>query len=98
MTNVSLPPGETLEFFIFYGAATNKLAADGALTAVGAELASYGYAPGSTGCSATNDGSPGVYIFAFKGVGATPLFTPVPVPAKPVVPADVGQVGGVRMQ
>jgi hypothetical protein len=86
VTNVSLPPGEKLEFFIFYGAAANKLAADGALAAVGAELASYGYAPGSTGCSATNDGSPGVYIFAFKGVGATPVFTPVLVPA--------GQVGG----
>jgi hypothetical protein len=78
VTNVSLPPGETLEFFIFYGAATNKLAADGALTAVGAELASYGYAPGSTGCSATNDGSPGVYIFAFKGVGASTIFSPEP--------------------
>jgi len=42
--------------------------------AVGAGLASYGYAPGSTGYIAANDGSPGEYIFAFKGVGAAPIF------------------------
>jgi len=49
--NVALPPGAMLKFFIFYGAAANKIAADGALAAVGAELASYGYAHFSTGCS-----------------------------------------------
>ena len=78
-TNVSLLPGDTLEFTIFYGAANNKEAANKALAAVDAELASYGYSPGSIGCNADNNGSPGVDIMAFVGLGSTtPIF-----PAKP---------------
>jgi len=86
--NISVPPGATLEFFIFYGEAVNKIAADGALAAVGAELASYGYAPAdSAGCSTANDGPhDGVYIFAFKGVGAPSIFTTVP-PSSSLTPS-----------
>ena len=73
-TNLSLSPGESLEFFLYLGAAESKSALDSALGAVGAELASYGYAPGSAGCSSMNDGSPGIYALAFSQIGGSPIF------------------------
>ena len=74
----SLAPGESYHFTIFYGAAANKLQADAAIAAAGAEIASYGYPPKSIGCNTSNDGSPGVYIFGFGQVGADPIFTAPP--------------------
>ena len=87
----SLGPGESIEFSIFYGAAPNKVTADAAIGAVGAEVVSYGYSA-QNGCNEANDGSPGVYIFGFAGVGANVIFsappstspepTPTPTPGK----------------
>ena len=78
LTFVTLAPGEELKFVIYYGAAANKVEADAALAASGAELASYGYPPTITAvtstCSDVVDGSPGVYIFGFGGVGSPAIF------------------------
>jgi hypothetical protein len=62
--NLTLAPGETFTFKIFYGAAANKSEADAAIDAVGADAYSYAY-PSTNGCRARADGSPNVFIFAF---------------------------------
>jgi len=91
VTNASIGPGESMVFKIFYGAAANKSAANAALGAVGAEVASFGYPPVSVGCNAENDGSPGVYIFAFGDVGgeAVVLHPPPPPPLVSSSPISV---------
>ena len=77
VTPRKLAPGESFEFTIYYGAAATKAEADVAISSVGAEVSSYGYSA-ENGCSASNDGSPGVYIFAFGGVGAPSIFSAPP--------------------
>lgn len=69
-----LADGASKEFDIFYGAARSETAALAALGAVGAETYSFGQ---SAGNGAT--GTPGTFIFAFAGVGGTPVGT-VPEP------------------
>lgn len=69
-----LAAGATREFDIFYGAAASESAAFAALAAVGAEVYSFGQnSRDFTG------GTPATYIFAFAGVGGTPIGT-VPEP------------------
>jgi len=75
---LELGPGEKLSFNIFYGAADTKKDADDALSAVGAEIATFGYPPTEYGCDASNPGLPNVFMFGFKGVGGTSLSTPSP--------------------
>lgn len=71
----SLAIGETFEFDIFYGAAFTEAAAFSALAAVGAEVYSFGQSwLDKTG------GNGSTFIFAFKGVGGTPIGQ-VPEPA-----------------
>lgn len=70
-----LADGEEVSFSIFYGASTSELAADAALGAVGAEVFSYGQSTGGE-----VDGTPLTFIFAFSGVGGTPVVDPVPEP------------------
>ena len=78
----TLGPGKTFSFNLFYGAADNKDQARLALAAVGSEVASFGYSPGSSICNEDNDGSPNVFIFGFSGVGGTKLTnTPTMSPA-----------------
>ncbi len=63
-----LAAGASVTFTIFYGATTSEAAALAALTGVSAEIYSFGQ---SNGGQIT--GSPGTFIFAFKGVGGTPI-------------------------
>jgi len=65
-----LAPGETFSFDIFFGAANNKEEAYSALSAVDAEIASFGY-PSTSGCDSTADGGPNVFMMAFSGVGGS---------------------------
>jgi type IV pilus assembly protein PilY1 len=81
----SLAPGGSTTFDIFYGAADNNADAVGALTAVGAQVYVLGYASDGAGCSGTpcRDGAAnlnsGTWMFAFSGVGGTPIsVTPEP--------------------
>ncbi|MBM3522736.1 MAG: PEP-CTERM sorting domain-containing protein, partial [Alphaproteobacteria bacterium] len=72
--------GEEKSFSIFYGAANSETAANTLLGLVGIELFSFGQSDGN---GAT--GTPGTYVFGFKGVGGVVI---VPVPVDPVpVPA-----------
>jgi hypothetical protein len=66
----TLAPGLTRTFSIFYGAAGNEPAALQALALVGPEVYSLGK-PNLP--SVTPPGSPNTFIFAFKGVGGTPV-------------------------
>ena len=59
---------------MYFRAAECKLALNDALSEVGAELASFAYAPGDHDCRVGNDGSPGIYTFAFGNVGGSPIF------------------------
>jgi hypothetical protein len=65
----NLDPGETKSFRTFYGAAGNEADALGALAAVSAEIYSFGQ-PTSSDPSV---GEPNTFIFAFAGVGGTPI-------------------------
>lgn len=75
-----LAEGESRSFSIFYGAAGNEADAFAALGAVGAEVYSLGQSRTTGGPSL---GTPATYIFAFKGVGGTPIPDPnvIPEPA-----------------
>ncbi len=77
-----LAAGEKREFSIFYGGTYSEASAFAALAAVDAEVYSFGQShvghPGADEVA----GTPGTYIFAFKGVGGTVV---VP-PGTPVVP------------
>lgn len=64
----SLAAGKSRTFSIFYGATTNESDAFSALTAVGAEVYSFG--------QSETTGAPGTFIFAAKGVGGTPVPEP----------------------
>jgi hypothetical protein len=67
----TLNPGESLTFFTFYGAASTEAEATNALAAVGAEAFSFGQASDPYDPTI---GDPNTFIFAFKGVGGSPLF------------------------
>jgi hypothetical protein len=64
-----LAAGATKTFTTFYGAAATETAANNALSAVGAEVYSYG----QTADDPTT-GTPNTFIFAFEGVGGAPVF------------------------
>jgi type IV pilus assembly protein PilY1 len=70
-----LAPGDSVTFNIFYGATPTEALAFAALAAVGAEVFSLGQQNGDPG-----SGTPATFIFAFKGVGGTPV-TGVPEPS-----------------
>ncbi|MES1988735.1 MAG: PEP-CTERM sorting domain-containing protein [Pseudomonadota bacterium] len=72
----ALAAGESKTFNIFYGAADNESNAFSALSKVGAEVYSLGQSNTVGGPSA---GTPSTFIFAFSGVGGTPV-SPVPEP------------------
>lgn len=68
----TIAPGASHHFIIYYGAAGTIDDAMAALGAVGAEVYSLGYPnDGSGGPNPT--GAPNVFIFAFGGVGGTPV-------------------------
>jgi len=71
----SLADGESVDFTIFYGAASSEALADVAVSAEDIELYSYGQQNGDP-----VGGTPATFIFGFKGVGGTPV-NPVPEPA-----------------
>lgn len=64
----TLAAGATKTFTIFYGATESERTALAALAAVGAEVYSFGQSAGN-GAS----GTPGTFIFGFKGVGGKPI-------------------------
>lgn len=72
----SLGPGESKTFNIFYGAAFNKVDAITALSAVSAEVYSFG----NWGGNVSHDGTPITYIFGFGGVGGTVVPPSIPEP------------------
>ena len=69
----SLATGVTKTFTTFYGAAGTEAAASAALSAVGAEAYSFGQPSTPDGATV---GTPNTFIFAFAGVGGTPVFSP----------------------
>ncbi len=78
-----LAPGESIDFSIFYGAATSEAAAFAALGTVGAEVYSYGQPnPAAIAGAVFPIGEPVTFIFGFSGVGGTPVPPPtVPEPS-----------------
>jgi hypothetical protein len=70
----SLPPGQSISFNIYYGAAGSEPQALSALSAVGAEVYSLGQ-------SSVNpvSGMPNTFVFAFSGVGGAPILNAPPV-------------------
>lgn len=84
----SLNAGDSQKFTIFYGAASNRADALGALGKVGAEL----YALGRPGSSPIT-GEPNNFIFGFKGVGGTSLPDPDPAPATTPEPGSIAFLG-----
>jgi hypothetical protein len=72
----SLAPGASVTFDIFYGAATDNAIAMAALAGVGAQVYVLGYASDGPGGTANLDS--GTWLFAFAGVGGTPISTPEP--------------------
>jgi len=89
----TLNAGASLSFVIFYGAAADQQEAESALAAVNAEAYSLGK-PDPAGVPAgTPDGGPNTFIFAFAGIGGSPIF---PTNANTAaVPVPVG--GGLWM-
>lgn len=67
-----LPVGEEVTFTIYYGAAGDEAQALAALKAVGAEIYSLGK-PSDGPRSDAEAGTPNTFIFAFAGVGGTPI-------------------------
>lgn len=67
----ALAAGETKTFKIFYGAGANRAEALSAITAVGAEMYSFGM-PSSADGSLSASG-PHAFVFAFTGVGGDPV-------------------------
>jgi hypothetical protein len=72
----SLAPTESKTFKIFYGATGTEAAALAALGAVGAEVYSFGQPSHASGDP--THGIPNTFIFAFAGVGGTPVEAPEP--------------------
>jgi type IV pilus assembly protein PilY1 len=64
-----LEAGKSLTFNIFYGASESEAAAFAALGAVAAEVYSFG----QNNRTGKTDGTPATYVFAFSGVGGTPV-------------------------
>ena len=75
-----LDPGKSKSFSIFYGAAYSEADAFAALGSVGAEVYSLGESSTPDGPTL---GTPGTFIFGFKGVGGTPVVPPEPGPVVP---------------
>lgn len=67
----TLAPGESMTFNIYYGAAANEADANAALSAVGAEVYSFGQPSSQDGPEL---GVPNTFIFAFRGVGGLVQF------------------------
>lgn len=66
----NLAPGASKTFKTYYGGAATEASADAALGAVGAEVYSYGQPSTADGPTL---GTPNTFIFAFEGVGGTPV-------------------------
>jgi hypothetical protein len=77
-----LEAGKSFSFDIFYGAAPTETLALSALAAVGAEVYSFGQPAGGA-----TTGEPNTFIFAFKGVGGSPV---VPIPTPALLPGLIG--------
>jgi len=69
----TLAAGAAKTFRIYYGAAESEAQAIIALTAVGAEVYSFGQPGTEDGATL---GTPNTFIFAFQGVGAAPVYDP----------------------
>merc|ERR1711935_1273722 len=83
-TNLSLGPGETLEFKGYYGAAGSKAGADDVVSSIGSmELISYGYPYVGDTCSDEIDGAPNTFFFGFASIGGAPItFDPSDAPSE----------------
>jgi type IV pilus assembly protein PilY1 len=84
-----LASGSSKTFSIYYGATTSEATALGALANVGAEMYSLG--------QSSPNGSPGTFIFGFKGVGGEPITVDQPLEpitdGNEVIPPVTGQKG-----
>jgi type IV pilus assembly protein PilY1 len=104
----SLGAGESVSFKIFYGAAATEAAALNALGTVAAEVYSFGQCsagnddhagefgderqPAGVICGGPILGSPATFIFAFAGVGGTPVPSAVPEPTSMLLVGTGGLV------
>jgi hypothetical protein len=68
-----LGPGESKEFFVYYGAAGNEDDADAAVSSAALEVFSYGQPNTPDGPTL---GTPNTFIWGFRGVGGAPVFPP----------------------
>jgi len=69
-----LAPGQSKQFFLYYGAAGNEEDADAAVSAAALEVFSYGQ-PSDTPEGPTA-GTPNTFIWGFRGVGGTAVIPP----------------------
>jgi hypothetical protein len=76
----TVAPGGKKEFRIFYGAAATEAGANAAIAAVGAEAFSFGQ-PDTPGGKTL--GTPNTFIFAFAGIGGTPVICPTETTKSP---------------
>lgn len=94
----ALKAGESYDFDIFYGAASNETSAIAALSAEQVELYSLGQS--NIDGLPNNDGV--TFMFAFKGVGGdvvVPPVSPVPVPAAGfLMLGGMGVIGALRLR
>ena len=85
-----LPVGDSFTFTTYYGAAGTEGEALAAIAAVGAEVYSFGQPNTPDGPSGYGpiDGTPNTFIFAFAGVGGTPICESGDIPWASVSPAS----------
>src|SRR5262249_2407941 len=81
----ALAAGDSKTFNIYYGGAATEVDALNAINAVGAEVFSLGEPSTPDGPTL---GTPNTFVFAFGGVGGTPIFSPDAVDDRVTTPED----------
>src|SRR3954447_1777328 len=97
----TLAPGESKQFFLYYGAAGTEADANSAVSAAALEMYSYGQPNVLDGADADSlpdgpaQGEPNTFIWGFRAVGGRPLIPPSLSLDPPAASAPVGSATGV---